>query len=340
MDLPTLGTSKTILIAPLNWGLGHAMRMIPVINFYKSKHRVILVGEKEILALWKQYYPNLEKVEINSGFQVNFDIHFFSLFRLFSFLRKLQTLERHDLNKAIQLQKEFNADIIISDNRYGFYTSKTKNILVTHQLAPILPARYKIFQSLVRKNILKKIQAFDECWVPDEEYEMGLSGKLSHLSVMPKNVKFIGFLSRFENTDTQANNSQYFDIVVILSGPEPQRSLFEQRIVRWLKNKPFSVAVFQGKQFQSVVREMENITFFSNVDDISFFQLVKWAKLVVARAGYSTIMDLNILQKKAILIPSPQQTEQEYLAEHLKNNTLFTTISEQQLQSLDIETLF
>jgi predicted glycosyltransferase len=262
------------------------------------------------------------------------------IYSLISFLRKLQTLERHDLNKAIQLQKEFNADIIISDNRYGFYTSKTKNILVTHQLAPILPARYKIFQSLVRKNILKKIQAFDECWVPDEEYEMGLSGKLSHLSVMPKNVKFIGFLSRFENTDTQANNSQYFDIVVILSGPEPQRSLFEQRIVRWLKNKPFSVAVFQGKQFQSVVREMENITFFSNVDDISFFQLVKWAKLVVARAGYSTIMDLNILQKKAILIPSPQQTEQEYLAEHLKNNTLFTTISEQQLQSLDIETLF
>jgi len=225
--LPDLNTGKKILIAPLNWGLGHATRLIPVIRHYRQSNNIIIAGNQPSLNILTQAFPELKAIELPQQ-NFTFDTRFFSVKNLFHFFRQLNRSIEDDRTAIKSIVKTHNIDIIISDNRYGLRHSATKNILITHQLMLKLPPFLSIFEKAVHLKVINKIKSFDECWIPDFEDNKNLSGDLSHKYPLPENTRFIAPLSRFQNP-VPPSKGILRKILVILSGPEPQRTEFEKR---------------------------------------------------------------------------------------------------------------
>lgn len=198
-------------------------------------------------------------------------------------------------------------DIIISDNRFGFRSSKTLNIYLTHQLKIKGPL---LLMKIVNQINRLFIQKFDHCWVPDFENSL-LSGELSQSSL--KKI-FIGPLSRFKKTVGETKNYKY-KFLAIISGPEPQRSLLEEKIQDCFRKTNQNCAIINGIT-NTKETSSEKTYFYPHLETTAFKKLLTKSEIVICRSGYSSIMDLYVLQKKVLFIPTPGQTEQEYLAKH------------------------
>jgi hypothetical protein len=216
-------------------------------------------------------------------------------------------------------------DLIISDNRFGLFTRQTRCVYITHQLYVRLPRRLRIFQPLARAIQACVFKRYHEVWVPDfANSENSLAGELCHGCCFDTYVKYIGPLSRFASSEGTpkcnrtlvAENSEY-SVVAILSGLEPQRSIFEQAILERYANTPDKVLIVRGKvaDAQTIISR-NNITTVASLSDQALLEVMEQATTIIARSGYSTIMDLAVLGllHKAELHPTPGQSEQEYLA--------------------------
>ena len=237
-----------------------------------------------------------------------------------------------------KIVEENNIDFIISDNRYGLWSKKVKSIIITHQLFVKTP----VGSFFANQKIEKLINNFDECWIPDVENEPNLSGDLSHQKNIKFSHRFIGPLSRFSTTERSPKKEgcggviEEYDVIVIISGPEPQRTIFENLILEQLKNSQLKAVVVRGlpnkikgtgdKGQGTKDKEVrKGINIFNHLKTEELQDFILNSKWVVARSGYSTIMDLVALGKKAILIPTPGQTEQEYLAKyHFEQGNFYT----------------
>lgn len=316
----------TYLVCPLNWGLGHATRMIPVIHQLIDENRkVIIGGDGDALQILKLEFPELGyiqipdlKLNLKSGFNI------FNLVRIAISVLKI-SIKEHTLLKSII--KDLDIDVIISDNRYGLWNMHIKSIFVTHQLMLKLPKPFKLFEGIVHQLIKRAISKFDECWVPDVSGENNLSGDLSHKYSISSKTKFIGPLSRFTNT-TARKVAKTYDYVAVLSGPEPQRSQLQNKIVSIFSQSSLSCLVVEGKpsneKNEPIVIGNVDIVPHINTNQLKTYLLN--AKIIICRSGYSSIMDLDVLKRKAIIIPTDGQTEQEYLAVHLKNTHSITSL--------------
>jgi len=330
-NLPDLGTGKTILIAPLNWGLGHATRLIPIVRRYKHTHKIMLAGNGHSLSVLSHEFPDLETVAIPQQIFF-FDQHFFSPVNILHFYGLLKKSIREDYETIKDLIVKYKIDIIISDNRYGLRHADTYNILITHQLMLKLPRPWSFLENMVHRNLLRKIRKFDECWVPDFSGKENLSGDLSHQYPLPGNAKFINPLSRFQNKiPLPAENNK--KVLVILSGPEPQRTEFKKRLEQIFIKNNITATLLLGKPNLKESTKNKLITKLPDATDDEFINLVKNHTIILARAGYSTIMDFYFLQKPIVLVPTPKQTEQIYLAQHLKNHPRFTFVEEKNLEN-------
>jgi UDP:flavonoid glycosyltransferase YjiC (YdhE family) len=329
---------KNILVCPLDWGLGHATRCVPLIaQFIKEGHQVIIGADKNPLAFLKQEFPALKMVVI-PGYEVSYSEKgrglklFYESIQFFNFIKK----EHGFIDEIIE---EYKIDMIVSDNRYGLWSKKVKSIIITHQLYVKAPLGEKI----AHKKIEKLISNFDECWIPDVEGQPNLSGDLSHLKPFNPSHKFIGPLSRFTSLQAFRNEMRSnpkidteYDIIAILSGPEPQRTIFEKMVLEQIEKYNLKAIVVSGLPSSNVItrdeailsseyeitssvalsRYAENIKMFNHLPTEELFNYIAKSKVVACRAGYSSIMDLAALNKKAILVPTPGQTEQEYLANY------------------------
>lgn len=214
---------------------------------------------------------------------------------------------------------------IISDNRFGVYSNKIPSVYITHQLN-VLSGKTTFITSKTHQSIIQK---FDECWVPDIEFEGNLSGKLGHLENHPFNLKYIGVLSRFK----QQKLAVKYDLLVLLSGPEPQRSLLENKLLNELKNYNGTIFFVRG-----VLKNQTKITAPSNFKIVDYLltedlqKIINESEMVLARSGYSTIMDLAVLGKKAFFIPTPGQFEQEYLAKRICDNSIASFSNQQEFK--------
>ena len=329
-NLPKLENGKTILIAPLNWGLGHATRLIPVIRNYKKTNTVILAGNRPSLSILTQIFPDLKAIELPEQ-NFRFDTHFFSPLNLFRFSQQLKQAIENDKKAINQIIKTQHTDIIISDNRYGVWHPATKNILITHQLMLKLPSFWSFLEKVVHHKVISKIKPFDECWIPDFETDKNLSGDLSHKYPLLSNVKFIGPLSRFENKISSGNENTK-KVLVILSGPEPQRTYFEERLEKIFLKNNISATMLLGKPISTQSTDNDLIRKISHTSDNEFIELIRNHEIIISRAGYSTIMDFYFLQKPVVLVPTPKQTEQLYLASYLKNHPLFSFVEENDIE--------
>lgn len=336
-----MNQKQTILICPLNWGLGHATRCVPIIRrFLDDNYKVIIATESPLTEFFKEIFPEIE-LEFLPGPKIIYN-HKGSL--IWSIFRQIPgwtiwLLREGQLIK--KLNKKHRPSKIISDNRYGVRVKNTKSILITHQLTIKLPTKLQFMEGCLHKITKHLISKFDECWIPDMKTEPRLSGELSCKHPLPKNTKFIGILSRFMIQLPQKEMIQTVfnvDILVILSGPEPQKSILKKRLIKLLHLSFYKVVIITGDpHFPANIKteEKENITFYPHLSYDLFKKLIDETPVVISRSGYSSIMDFWYLQKNALLIPTPGQTEQEYLAQHLEK--YFSVISQNQLDKAQLE---
>lgn len=308
---------KNILVCPLDWGLGHATRCVPVIKELLSLGFNVIIGaDKNPLSFLQQEFPELKTVVI-PGYKVTYNEQG-SSFKLFCESIRFYNFIKTEHQFVDDIITENSIDIIISDNRYGLWSKKIKSIIITHQLFVKAP----LASQVAHKKIGQLIANFDECWVPDTEGTPNLSGDLSHLKTFKFPHRFIGPLSRFSLLQEDRNNitTDEYDVLAILSGPEPQRTVFEKMIIEQLEQNNLKGVVVRGLP-NCAPRTAEgsnndNIKEYNHLSTKEFLTYFQKCKVVVCRAGYSSIMDLSALAKRAILVPTPGQTEQEYLAKY------------------------
>ncbi len=315
---------KRILIAPLNWGLGHASRCVPLIRQLKEKNELLLAADGNALTLLRAEFPDLESIRLPD---IEMSYPRFLPFPLY-FGLKLPSLINAIKKEHRQLQKlirEQGIEVVVSDNRYGLYHQDVRSILITHQLFVKSPILEKQLQHFLHQQI----RNFDECWIPDFEGEENLSGSLSHGTSSLKNLKFIGPLSRFEKPLNEAAKYQR-KLLVILSGPEPNRTSFEKKLIEQLLNFNQKALLVQGKVSEKpeIVALSKSVELISHLPTQQLRSEILQSEFIVCRSGYSSVMDLNRLQKKAILVPTNGQSEQEYLADYLSKKGLFLSAEE------------
>lgn len=316
---------KRILIAPLDWGLGHTTRIIPIIRLLIEIGVVpIIAGDKNTRTLLEKEFPRLTYVYLK-GYNIQYGKYGSGL--MLKLLAQGPKVVMQLLAENIWVKKAvktYDIDGIISDNRPSFYHQKIPSVYITHQLQVFSPIRF--IRNMARKMHYKFINKFMECWVPDFAGANNLAGSLSHPEELPQiPVKYMGPISRF----TADHKEPGGNIVAILSGPEPQRSMLEDMLTKILKQHQQLAILIIGKPGKESLKSKEgNLTVYNHLETETLEQVLKSAKLIIARAGYSTIMDLLYLQKSAILIPTPGQSEQEYLAEHLGKRREFVFVKQ------------
>lgn len=308
-----------VLIVPLDWGLGHATRCIPIIHaLLQNGHEVLIGAENAQAILLEQEFPQLTIIPIK-GYRVKYSKHrlFFALNLLAQLPRLIFTIrsEHNWLNKIVVKE---NISFVISDNRYGLHHATVPSIFITHQLT--IKAPFKWIENILQSINYSYINRFSQCWVPDMQAPPGIAGVLSHPSTMPSIfVHYINLLSRFKPITTTIE----FDICVLLSGPEPQRSILEGLILQQVGQLPLSVLLVRGRPADSDSRNLStndvlqvpaHVKVVHHLDTDALGQAIQQSKMVICRSGYTTLMELLPLKKKMILIPTPGQTEQEYLA--------------------------
>jgi uncharacterized protein (TIGR00661 family) len=311
----TMKRSPRILVCPLDWGLGHATRCIPLIEEIQRQGGTVLIGASgNPLTLLAEALPNLERIHF-PGFQARYPKKNLAMAMILQLPRLFYSIyKEHGLLKKVI--SEHRIDAVISDNRFGLFTKRIPCIFMTHQLFIKAPKSFHFTEPLLYKINAAFIHQYTACWVPDVASEDNLSGALSHKKKCPERTVFIGPLSRFKKEDKKTeNNQQRWDLLVLLSGPEPQRSIFEEKVLEQLQGTQLNILLVRGIPGNPVISfSQKNINIKNHLDTAAMKEALLLADLVLSRPGYSSIMDLAQLQKKAIFVPTPGQTEQEYLA--------------------------
>lgn len=300
---------KTILVAPLHWGLGHATRCIPIIHaLLASNYNVLLASDGAALWLLQKEFPQLESIELasyNITYAKNGKNFKWSLFLKLPQIQQTIASEKKQIKKLVAAGK---IDGIISDNRFGVRSKKVPSVFITHQLN-VLTGNTTLLSSTMHQKIIHK---FNQCWVPDLEGEENLSGRLGHVKNKSLNTKYIGPLSRMK----KQNLPVVYDVLALLSGPEPQRTMLEEKLLEEFIDTDLKVLLVQGLvEVEKTTKKIHNITVINFLQSSDLEIAISESEVIVCRSGYTTIMDLVALEKKAFFIPTPGQYEQEYLAQ-------------------------
>ena len=326
-----------ILVAPLNWGLGHATRCIPIIRHYLEQgNEVILGGDGDSLRLLQRTFPTLRSIDLPSlelRYTTNAQQLGFYLRAIWALMR-FTIADHYYLRQALAIE---HFDLIISDNRFGCFSREVRSVYITHQLYLVLPKRLRLLQPLARAVHACIYKRYAEVWVPDyADPSHNLSGELSHGGRFDRRAKYIGPLSRFtplhptpytlHPTPYTLHSTPYtlhptpYTHLALLSGLEPQRTIFEKEILQRYEHSSDSLLLVRGKISEpKTTIHKGNITIVPSISDTDLMHAAKHAHKIIARSGYSTIMDLEALGvlHKAEFHPTPGQSEQEYLYAYL-----------------------
>ncbi|HLN52583.1 MAG TPA: glycosyltransferase [Lentimicrobium sp.] len=350
------GGKKRVIVCPLDWGLGHATRCIPLIDeFLKQGSEILLAGDGSSIELLKQEFPGLSAIRLK-GYNIRFSgkipLPLMLLFQIPKIIFRIFK-EHREIRRVIH---NYNVDIIISDNRYGLWNKQAYSVFLTHQPNIIPPAGFGFISPLLRSITRWFIRKYDQCWIPDLPGEDNLSGKLSHGFPLPENTRFIGPLSRFYSYGSYSDAEEKelsdtipqrpYKIVAIISGPEPQRTIFEEKVAQQLALVPERSLIIRGLPANGDIKnyvKTGKIIYQAGQTDarshlptkdlyttinaiisksgygvknnaIGVYITAGTLPVIICRGGYSTLMDLAITGNRMICIPTPGQTEQMYLA--------------------------
>ncbi|HEY5391223.1 MAG TPA: glycosyl transferase family 28, partial [Hanamia sp.] len=184
-----------ILVIPLDWGLGHATRCIPIIKeLILQNIEVFIVADGNNYILLKREFPSTVFLRYK-GYEIKYSrAKRFFLLKLFLQFPKVSWRVYHENKWLKKVIKKYSINAVISDNRFGMFTKKIPCVYITHQLH--IETGNQFSDLIAQKIHYYFIKKFDQCWVPDLEIN-GLAGKLSHPKKMLPNIIYIGPLSRF-----------------------------------------------------------------------------------------------------------------------------------------------
>lgn len=307
----TTNFNKTVLIAPLDWGLGHATRCIPVITaFQQLNWNVIIATDGACKSLLQKEFSSVKFVVLN-GYNIHYakKAKWFSL-KIFFQIPKIFSSISYEKKWLNNFLEENKIDLIVSDNRYGFYSNSVPSIFITHQL--LIKTPLKIAEKVLQKVNYHFIDRFKECWVADTENDGGIADELSHPKIFPKiPIRYLGILSRFEKQEVEKK----YDYCIILSGPEEQRSVFEKLVMEGIFQLKEKIILVRGRPNDDAEYQLtENVTIYDHLSGARLQQAIQQSEIIISRSGYTTVMELLSLRAKSILIATPHQTEQEYLS--------------------------
>lgn len=314
----TTNRQFTVLFSPLDWGLGHTTRSIALLKDFTAKGYSLFIACEKNSASEKILQENFPQAHFLSlkGYRITYakNPKLFAL-KIILQIPKILAAVKNERRQVEKWREQYHFDLIVSDNRYGFRNEKIKSIFITHQLQ--IAAPFAWLEKMVQRLNYSYINRFSECWIPDFEGENNIAGKLSHPKILPKiPIKYIGLLSRLQ----KINAEKKYDFLILLSGTEPQRTVLENNFLKIKNRFKEKVVLVRGLPKTAVQAvSTENFIIKNYCDEEELSLLIAQSEYVIARSGYSTVMDLISLQKKAIFIPTQGQTEQEYLAETLMN---------------------
>lgn len=326
-------TGQTILLSPLDWGLGHATRCVPLIQqLIKQQNKVFVCVNDTARKIIESECPEATIIPFE-GYHISYSRHpRWMMAKLLFQLPKIGWKAWREYHQLKQLVQSIKPDIIISDNRLGFRHKNIHSIYITHQLA--IKTGNQLLDRIAQVCHYFYINRFHECWVPDYEGSNSLAGELSNPLRLPRiPVHYLGLLARFCPIETEKK----YKAVIVLSGPEPQRSIFEKIILSQLNSIHEKLILVRGLPTTiDSISVSPNVTVNNYLSSNELNKLMQESHVVIARSGYSTIMDLAAIHQKAVLIPTPGQTEQEYLAKYLSKHFLFETVTQQAFCLSDI----
>ena len=322
---------KKILIAPLNWGLGHATRCIPIIKALdENGFEPIIASDGVALALLKKEFPKLISIEL-PAYNIQYAENGKNFkWKLVAQLPKMVIAIKKEKAKIRKIVENYEIEGIISDNRLGVYSSRVPSVFITHQLNVLSGKTSWLTTKLHLRYLLK----FNSCWVPDVSGAENLSGKLGHPEKIVEKINYIGPLSRIEKKTLPIK----YDIMVLLSGPEPQRTLLEKKLIKELENSSKEILFVKGiVESQQQIEQVNSITYYNFMNSEELSTAFNESEFVICRSGYTTVMDLAKLEKKAFFIPTPGQYEQEYLAKKFKSEIVAPSCKQEKFKASKLE---
>ncbi len=325
---------RRILISPLNWGLGHAGRMIPLaLELRKRGHDIIFGVDRSIIPVIEKDLPDIKIIEL-PGVRIWYSRFLPQYFSIFLQLPHIVAASFREHSALKHLARSLKPDIVISDNRFGFFHKDIFSVFVTHQLRIPFPGWIRFLEPAAAWLNRKIISNFDLCLVPDYPGNENLSGRLSHQMKLPDKVFYMGPLSRFSGGASGESkiNLPHLYYCLILSGPEPQRSLLFKKTISVLSG--IHLVILCGSPEPCAPENRDDITVMTNPDTATMKQVISGSSLVISRAGYSSVMELVSLGKGGVIIPTPGQTEQEYLGRYHNGRHGFITVRQNDLEYL------
>ena len=307
------GKEKPLLLfSALDWGLGHITRSIPLIRQFREQGWEVIVACDSIQKkIFEAELYGLRFAELPGyGVQYSSSKTGTRLKLLLQIPKILTKIKKENLWLSNFLATQ-PVKMVVSDNRYGLSHPSVTSVFVTHQLH-VITGFGEFFDRILQRLLYRYINKFSECWIPDYEIN-GLAGRLSHPSRKPDvPVKYIGCLSRLEHCPAVTYNYKY---CIILSGPEPQRTILESIITREFRNITDKI----------IVRGVPGVSYMSTSE---LNKIICESEIIICRSGYTSMMDLVKLKKKIIVVPTPGQSEQEYLARYLSEKNYVITINQ------------
>lgn len=320
---------KRVFIAVLNWGLGHATRMVPVISEVKKiASEVLLSSSGNAKIFLKNRFPDLEIIDM-PDVSVSYSgggASFYLAKR--AILQPGLNKKQHDFTAKIIAER--NISHIISDNVYGAYSQKIPSALVTHQLQLKAP----VLTRAVNKKLARWLENFSEVWTPDLPGDASIAGEMAMNKYYRGELKHLGYMSRF---DTSATLQKDIDYLAVLSGPEPQRGILEEILIQKFSTLSGNKVMVGGKP--GALPKVGKLEYFDFLGEEELQDMMKRAKLIICRSGYSTILDLVKISASACIIPTPQQPEQKYLAQRMREKGWFYTVEQHDIFQTDFESL-
>lgn len=315
-------------MAPLDWGLGHATRDISIIRALMANgYEVIIGAEGAQASLLQTEFPSLQIIPL-AGYHVRYSKSRLGfLFTLLKQIPRIYGVIKAENKWLDTIIDQYHITLVISDNRFGLHTKKIPCIFITHQLTVKAPSVW--LERLIQKVNYRFINQFTCCWVPDVAGDKNAAGILSHPIKLPKiKVHYIGLLSRFQ---LQPEIKQY-DYCVLLSGPEPQRTMLEEKILANISSISGKILLVRGKPGSTeILKAPENVEVKNHLPTPELQKVLLQSDCIVSRGGYTSLMELLSLKKKMLLIPTPGQTEQEYLAKKLMENNICLSVTQNKL---------
>lgn len=305
---------KRVLVAPLEWGLGHATRCVPVIReLLRQDAEVILAADGRPFDFLEKEFPELPILRF-PGYGISYPGNSWLGLHLALRMPLIMRNIRREKKQIEQMVDEHAIDIIISDNRFACRSAKTLNVYITHQLNIKAP----FAENFISKTHRNYYDRFDQVWVPDAEGKRNLSGALGHTEENNPFIRYTGPLTRFADADPWNSRPLKWWLVVMLSGPEPQRSIFERIVLEELPKFTEDVLVVRGIPGEAPLpaHSLPHVTIVNHLPANKLKEALLSTHHVLCRPGYSTLSDLAALDVCPVVVPTPGQTEQEYLAEY------------------------